>query len=236
MAKTLLYERFPEIDYYLDNATVDQYKRLSTHGYKFILWRAHSALDLTSSYIAISTSEKYVSNNYERYLEDGQLTLCNITGDQNLYFGITPKFIRESMSGKFQDTIIVLMSCNGLKEGYYSTAEAFREKGAKVFVSWDGWIESPDNDNRISTMLDYLIDQNNTISEAVGKTPPCSSTLFGSASLDFYPRETETANYRIPDYRQTNSIATSTPMTMIASKNTNERLKTKQNRVGLSNA
>ena len=38
------------------------------------------------------------------------------------------------MSGRFEDTVIILMSCNGLKQGYYETAKAFIEKGAKVLI------------------------------------------------------------------------------------------------------
>jgi hypothetical protein len=198
--KELLYKRFSIIDYYSDNATVEQYKRLSSQDYKLIIWRAHSALDLKSKYIAISTSDKYGSKNYDQYLENGQLTLCNITG--YYYFGITPKFIEELMRGRFEDTVIIFMSCNGLKQEYHKTAETFEEKGVKVFISWDGWIDPSDNDNAIAHLLDYLINKNDTVSEAVGKIPIFYS-VFGQSRLHYYP-DPEVANYRIPDYRQNN--------------------------------
>jgi len=201
--KELLYKRFSIIDYYSDNATVEQYKRLSSQDYKLIIWRAHSALDLNSKYIAISTSDKYDSKNYDQYLENGQLTLCNITG--YLYFGITPKFVEELMSGRFEDTVIIFMSCNGLKQGYHKTAETFEEKGAKVFMSWDGWIDPSDNDNAITLLLQYLIDENNTIYEAVHKIPTYSSLYGPPSKLEHYPDTTDVRNYRIPDYRQDNT-------------------------------
>jgi hypothetical protein len=199
--KELLYKRFSIIDYYSDNATVEQYKRLSSQDYKLIIWRAHSALDLNSKYIAISTSDKYGSKNYDQYLENGQLTLCNITG--YYYFGITPKFVEELMSGRFEDTVIIFMSCNGLKEEYYKTAETFEEKGVKVFISWDGWIDPSDNDNAIAHLLDYLINKNDTVSEAVGKIPIFYSSEFGQSRLHYYP-DPEAANYRILGYKQNN--------------------------------
>jgi len=199
--KELLYKRFSIIDYYSDNATVEQYKRLSSQDYKLIIWRAHSALDLNSKYIAISTSDKYGSKNYDQYLENGQLTLCNIT--DYLYFGITPKFVEEIMSGRFEDTVIIFMSCNGLKQEYYKTAKTFVEKGVKVFISWDGWIDPSDNDNAIAHLLDYLINKNDTVSEAVGKIPIFYSSEFGQSRLHYYP-DPEVANYRIPDYKQNN--------------------------------
>jgi len=197
-AKELLYKRFSVIDFYSANATVEQYKQLASAGYKLILWRAHSALDLNSNYIAISTTDKYGSINYDQYLENGQLTVCNITG--YYYFGITPKFI-EVMTGTFQDTAIVLMSCNGLKQGYLKTAQAFEAKGAKVLISWDEWVSSPDNDYGASLLLRYLIDENDTVSVAVGKMSPFLSE-FGWTRLHYDPQSPEVANYRIPDYRE----------------------------------
>ena len=200
-AKELLYKRFPEVDYYSDNATVDQYKSLSSSSYKLIVWRAHSALNLENKYIAISTSEKYDSTKYNQYSAD-QLTLCNITGDPNLYFAITPKFIEECMIGKFQDTVIIFMSCNGLKQEYTKTAETFVKKGARAWISWNGWIDPSDNDHAITLLLDYLINKNNTISEAVYKIPSYFS-FYGPSKLDYYPRP-EVANYRIPNYKDAN--------------------------------
>ena len=200
-AKELLYKRFSIVDYYSDNATVDQYERLSSAGYRLIIWRAHSALDLNSKYIAISTSDKYGLKNYDQYLENEQLTLCNITGDPHLYFGITPKFVKELMSGRFEDTVIILMSCNGLKDGYYKTAYAFEEKGVKVFISWDRWINPSDNDHAITLLLQYLINENNTVSGAVGKIPLYSSE-WGQSQLRCDPLSSEVADYRIPNFKQ----------------------------------
>jgi len=207
-AKELLYKRFPEVDYYSDNATVDQYKSLPSLGYRLIIWRVHSALD-ENHFIAICSSERYDSKKYNQYSAD-QLTLCNITGDPNLYFAITPKFVEECMSGRFEDTIIVFMSCNGLKQGYTKTAETFVEKGVKAFISWDGWIGPSDNDHAITLLLDYLIRENNTISEAVYQIPSYFSQFYGSSKLDYYPRP-EVANYRIPNYKEANIASNAGP-------------------------
>jgi len=200
-----LYKRFSIVDYYSDNATVEQYKRLSSQGYKLMIWRAHSALDLNSKFIAISTSDKYGSKNYNDYLDHGQLTLCNVTG--YYYFGITPKFVEEIMSGRFEDTVVIFMSCNGLRDGYYKTAETFEGKGVKAFISWNGWISPSDNDNAITLLLQYLINQNNTIGDAVDKIPEYHSS-FGSpliSQLLYYPDEV--ANYQIPNYKQNNTTS-----------------------------
>jgi hypothetical protein len=128
--------------------------------------------------------------------------VCNITG--YYYFGITPKFVEELMSGRFEDTVIIFMSCNGLKQDYYKTAETFEEKGVKVFISWDGWILPSDSDNGITLLLQYLINENNTIFNAVSKIPTYSS-LYGSSSLRYHPISDDASKYQIPDYRQSNT-------------------------------
>lgn len=211
----LLYKRFSVIDYYSDNATVEQCKQLASADYKLIIWRAHTALDLNSNYIAISTTDRldsidlgrYMENGqYNQYLENGQLTFCNITGDpQSLYFSITPKFIEQVMTGTFQDTVIVLMGCNGLDQGYLKTAQAFEAKGAKVFISWNGWISPSDNDYGTTLLLQYLINENDTVSTATSKIPPFNSAEFGPAQLQYDPQTAQVANYRIPNYRENDS-------------------------------
>lgn len=206
--KALLYKRFPEVDYYSDNATVDQYKSLPSLGYKLIIWRAHSALDMDDNHVAISTSERNGSRKFQQYLDylySGQLTLYNVTGDPNYYFAITPKFVEEVMSGSFGDAVIILMSCNGLKEGYFKTAETFLEKGAKVFISWNNWIDSSDNDNAITLLLEYLIIGNSTIAEAVDNIPTYTSSSWGRSQLHYYPNDDAgVSEYRIPNYRKEN--------------------------------
>jgi len=204
LARSLLSQRFDTIDYYSDNASVENYKQLPSKGYKVIIWRAHSALDLGSKYVAISTSDRWDLTSYDQYEQNGQLTLCNITGDPHLYFAINPRFITEVMAGRFEDTLIILMSCNGLKAGYTETATALQDKGAKVLISWDGWIGFADNDDATARLLNYLIVENDTVSGALDKVNKIkySSPEFGQSKLWYYPDILEAGNYRIRDYRE----------------------------------
>jgi hypothetical protein len=198
--KRMLLERFSTVDYFRDNATVDQYKHLPSQGYRLVVWRAHSALGNTSKYIAITTSETYGSGKYDQYFDDDQLTLTVITGDPKRYVSITPKFVQEVMEGRFEDTVIIFMSCNGLKTGYSATAEAFKAKGVKVFISWNGWIDPSDNDNSIAQLLDYLINKNDTVGDAVGKIQTFTY-IYGPSSLHYYPENSEAAGYQVPNYK-----------------------------------
>jgi hypothetical protein len=205
---TLLYKYFPEVDYYQDNATVNNYANLPSEGYKLIIWRAHSALD-PSGYVAISTTENNATSDtqeYESLYRDGRLTLCDIEGDPTLYWAITPKFVSETMSGRFDGTVIILMSCNGLEGGYTKTAEALEERGAKAIISWDNWIGAYDNDGAAALLLNYLINENDTIQEAVAKIPQQQSPL-GPSQMRFFPTSSGTADYRIPNYNEKATVS-----------------------------
>jgi len=224
-AEELLDKRFSVLDYYSDNATVEEYGKLASAGYKLIIWRAHTALDLNSNYIAIASTDRIDSIDYDQYngqylqsLENGQLTFCNITGDnQTLYFSITPAFIEQVMTGTFQDTVIVLMTCNGLQPGYLKTAQALEAKGAKVIISWDNWIGTSDNDYGTNLLLQYLIDENDTVSVAVSKLPTFPSE-FGWTQMQYYPVSPDAGNYRIPDYRNYDSTGTALMIVLVSQK------------------
>jgi hypothetical protein len=105
------------------------------------------------------------------------------------------------MTGTFQDTVIILMGCNGLQPGYLETAQALEAKGAKVIISWDNWISDSDNDYGASILLHYLIDENDTVSEAVSQVPTFASEYAPATQLQYDPVNPDAGNYRIPDYR-----------------------------------
>lgn len=116
------------------------------------------------------------------------------------------------MSGRFEGTVIILMSCNGLRQNYFKTAEAFIEKGVKVFMSWNWWINSSQNDHAITLLLQHLIDENKTVMQAVSEV---NSYIYWGATLRYYPETSEVANYRIPDYREGNATSNAALMGVI---------------------
>jgi len=210
VAIQILKEKFGKVDYY-PKATVELYEKLPSLGYKLIVWRTHSALGTKNgkpqTWIAIATSEKYSEEKYRYEIEKGQITKCNLSqvGGGNLYyFGITPKFITERMQGRFNDTVIILLSCNGLAyiEPEPEHAKAFVSRGAKGVVSWDYWVNPVHNDNAGILLLRLLIEENKTVAEAVEEVPSDTSQEKRSCKMRYYP-ETETfGNYRIPNYKR----------------------------------
>jgi len=207
--------------------TVNFYRNLPSCGTSLIILRVHSAImrteNETISILGLFTSERFSIEAAKKYSEDvlhDRLVEAFFSPEeraQNIsYFGIVPKFIEESMKGKFTDTIIVMMGCEGLgyinvstgaRVTYTNIAEAFIKKGAKVYISWDGPVIINHTDQATIHLLQRLILKERTIKEAVEQTnydvhpdPTYNSTLH------YYPNTPEVENYTIPNLK--NSLIT----------------------------
>ncbi len=195
-ASTILRQAGYTVDYYSgEEVTVEFYRNLPTYGYSLVILRVHSARGDTS--LSLFTSEQYSTRRYVYEQLDEQITAVGFTpyteGDP-LYFGIGPRFIKLSMKGRFQNTLIVMMGCFGLT--YSEMAESFTQKGAKVYISWSGDVLGIRNDPAIACLLQHLILEKQTVEKAVADT----EKAFGPSPLDdsvllYYPLEA--GNYTI---------------------------------------
>jgi len=201
-----------------EKITVDFYRNLPSRGTNLIILRVHSAIMKTEegiiSILGLFTSELYSPEAAKKYPEDvkyDRLVRAFFPGEDEEYFGIVPSFVEKSTEGKFKDTIIIMMGCEGL--GYINTlnhtrvtytdmAEAFVKKGAKVYIGWDGPVGINHTDQATDYLLQRLILKKRTIKEAVqqtnddiGKDPMYNSTL------KYYPDTPEVENYTIPNLK-----------------------------------
>ncbi len=132
-----------------DDVTVGAYRNLPARGYNLIIFRAHSGiLALDGEEIertVIFTNEPYRQLKYSLEQLHDRLGPARVGEGHPLVFGIPPKFITESMDGRFDDTVIIMMGCSGI----YDTdlAAAFIGRGASVYMAWSA-----------SVHLDYVDD------------------------------------------------------------------------------
>jgi hypothetical protein len=155
-----------------DNITVDFYRQLPTHGYKLIIFRAHSGLLAEDEEVFLETvlftNEKYSGSKYVREQLRDQLVMASVGERYPMVFGIAPEFISESMNGEFDDTVIIMMGCSGIF--LTDLAEAFVEKGASVYLAWNGSVELYYVDEATPYLMKQLCSGNLTIEEAVDNT------------------------------------------------------------------
>jgi hypothetical protein len=189
------------VDYYESSkVTVEFYRNLPTYGYKLIVLRVHSITHEpeVANYTGLFTIEPWDETRYtyEKATDQilGAAFIPYHEGDP-VYFAITSKLVKLSMSGKFNSTTIVMMGCSALT--YADMAEAFVEKGAKVCIGWNDLVLNAHTDCATSCLLKHLITEKQAIGQATSKTneevgpdPEYNSTL------TYYPAEAE--NYTIP--------------------------------------
>jgi len=181
------------VDYYPgENVTVEFYRNLSTHRYKLVILRVHSSITLGSNSLGLFTSERYDSTKYVyEQLTDRLLGAAYSEEERNkgiIYFAISPTFVTQSMNGRFNNTIIIMMGCEGL--AYTAMAEAFHQKGAKVYISWSGPVLASHTDTAVTHLLQHFLIEERTLKESVQETfkqvgfDPAYNSL-----LAYYPLE-----------------------------------------------
>lgn len=169
-ATTIMEKGNFKVDYYpSDMVTVDFFKNLPLYSYKLIILRVHSASVPDREFTVIFTSESYST----RYYVFEQLTeqiakVSLITGVEPFYFAVTPNFIRDSMNGKFQNTTIIMMGCDGTT--YNKTAKELVKKGISVYIGWNDLVEIHHTDKATICLLNYLITQKKPFIESVVDT------------------------------------------------------------------
>jgi len=161
------------VDYYPgENVTVEFYRNLSTHRYKLVILRVHSSITLGSNSLGLFTSERYDSTKYVyEQLTDRLLGAAYSEEERNkgiIYFAISPTFVTQSMNGRFNNTIIIMMGCEGL--AYTAMAEAFHQKGAKVYISWSGPVLASHTDTAVTHLLQHFLIEERTLKESVQET------------------------------------------------------------------
>ena len=160
------------VDYYPgEEVTVNSYGRLLAYGYNLIIFRVHSSSyqmqgeEIVKSDVTLFTSEIYSNSKHvQQQLNEQVVSVKYLSEEHTLYFGIKPSFI--TSHGKFDNTTIVMMGCDGLTTT--SMAEAFIENGARGYIGWYGSVMGIRNDPAITYLLRKLITEKQTIIKAVG--------------------------------------------------------------------
>jgi hypothetical protein len=191
------------VSIYSEDLDVDFYRDLTTYGFGLIVFRVHSAIVDDTKLLGLFTSEPY---NESKLLPDGPYwgdwqynalveAFYNESGPH--YFGIPPAFVDYRMQGRFQNTIIILMGCDGLK--YTDMSEAFVRKGAKVCIGWNGTVDARHTDIATYYLLQRLVTYKDNVSDAVAKTMQVIGPAPGYGSIfKYYP--TSAGSYTTPAY------------------------------------
>jgi hypothetical protein len=184
-----------QVDVYKDeNVTVELYRELPRYGYSLIVLRVHTGISgegTTAISPGLFTNEPY--NTYEYFTEQMTKQICPGVIDSDdpaaqRFFTVTSGFVTGSMEGNFNNSVVVLSSCLGMWMN--QLAEAFVQKGARTFISWDEKVNLAHTDKACMLLLKALIQQRMTVSEAVGKVmAEVGPDEAYTSKLQYYPED-----------------------------------------------
>jgi len=171
IATNILTDAGYAVNYYPgERVNIEFYRNLAKRNFKLILLRVHSLVSTkeNKSFVELFTSEYYTVSKYYSEQLNERVTRVGYYQGELTYFGISNEFIKHSMNGQFNDTTVIMMGCDGLNTTVM--AEAFTQKGAKVYVGWDGSVLSRHTDQATTRLLRYLITEKQMIKQAVEST------------------------------------------------------------------
>lgn len=156
-----------------ENVTVDFYRNLPSYNFDLIILRVHSTGETSAEndpgLVVFFTSEPYSETRHFGEQMAGQVVAVRFVEEESdRYFGITPLFVRDCVNGRFNDTVTIVMGCDGLR--HTSMAEAFILRGAKVYFGWDGPVMADHTDLATIYLLRYLVIDRLTIAETLAET------------------------------------------------------------------
>jgi hypothetical protein len=180
-----------------EEVTVKLYRQLPKHGYKLIIFRAHAGLlkaEEDGEVVGVKpatylfTAEEYSQLKHVPEQLDDQLLPAEMEADFPLVFAVNSRFIRESLAGSFDDTLIIMMGCSGAY--LEDMATAFTLKGASTYLGWDGSVSLDYIDRATADLIANLCRGGMTINEAAAETmSQIGPDPEWGASLRFHPRE-----------------------------------------------
>ena len=174
-----------QIDYYTNQAaTVSVLNNLTDYGYVILATHGSGGKFLLTGEV-IDTTQQVWRDSYKGMLKSGKLAVFNnvtissvgaVTTTANVY-GVSNKFI-SSLSGTFQNSVILNNSCESTKTALLSTA--FTGKGAKTYYGYSKVVNSGFCVKNSDTLTKRLAKDLKTTADAfmAGSDPTAPNAVF----------------------------------------------------------
>ena len=165
-----LTETLREADFEVDvfqgaEVTVDFLKSVS-NGYKLVILRMHSALHDDQLYLF--TAEPYSVGKYTQEQQFQLVKEAYATEESQPVFAVNWDFIKRCMTGKFNDTLVIAMGCDGTRDQVI--IEEIMNQGAVGYISWNGPVLISHSDVTTLHLAEALYLENLPAEEAIERT------------------------------------------------------------------
>ena len=160
-------ETFESAGYEVDvwsgqEVTVDRLKNIP-EGCAAIVLRVHSTV--YHGQVWFFTGERYDSTKHvlEQLADDVHRARTD-EGSEYL-FAVGADFVLRFMEGRLNNTLVILMGCDGLAS--QNLARAFLAVGASAYVSWDGPVSLPHTDEATTALIEGLVLEGLCLEDAI---------------------------------------------------------------------
>jgi hypothetical protein len=148
-----------------ENVTIGLLRSIG--GYKVLILRLHSTIH-TDGFLYLFSGENYTASKYVDEQLTGVVKKAH-TFDENesAYFALNAMFLGNDKSGGLNGSTIILTGCNGT--GTPDVIQRLFERGAKAYVSWNGFVDLSHSDEGLLELVKALYAENLSIGLAVQK-------------------------------------------------------------------
>ncbi len=185
---TSLTNTLQEADFEVDvfqgaEVTVDFLKSVP-NGYKLIVLRMHSALHDNQLYLF--TAEPYSVGKYTQEQQFQLVKEAHATEESQPVFAVNWGFIKRCMTGKFNDTLVIAMGCDGTLDPVI--IEEIMNQGAAGYISWSGPVLISHSDTATLHLTEDLYLEKLSVEEAVeGTNNQIGADPEHGAILQYFP-------------------------------------------------
>ena len=172
------------------NLSVDTYREILRSNYKVLIFRIHGGFHEEGNRVLVGlfSNEIYVPDKYRDEQKQGLVAIGRpFINPKKEVFAISPQFIKY-YAKDLKGAIVMVFSCFSLYG--YSMAKAFIDKGASIYIGWEGPIDPLVNDYALERFSYYFFAKNHTVSEAISKTSLDVLKVYKSrVILSYYPED-----------------------------------------------
>lgn len=145
------------------NVTIDLLRNIG--GYEILILRLHSAVH-TDGFLYVFSGEEYTESKYvDEQLAGAVRKAYTFDESEPPYFALKAVFLGNNKPDSLNGTTIILTGCNGTGTPY--VIQRFFERGAKAYVSWDGYVDLSHSDEATLRLVRALYSEGLSPKEAV---------------------------------------------------------------------
>ena len=158
-----------------EDVTVDFFRYLPAQNLDIILLRGHASASavndngetVTEDSVSLSTFEP-VSDKYPAERNARRIGAFEPEGEDGLYFSVRWDFFKYDAVGDFDNAVIVMMGCEGLRAN--KTAQTFLDRGAQAVIGWSNLVTANHMDKATLYLLEQWLATDKNLVEAVADT------------------------------------------------------------------